>query len=123
MADGTLHRMEGLLVLLDGHWAAVHVLMDDRVARRGAGEGGTYAATTETIEFTHLWHVSAGLDVEGVPRDDLARLVRNEAAAARRERCRYHVDAEALSIAFPSGNRLRLSRTSAVPAHGRFTIR
>ncbi len=111
LADGPTHPVSGRIFFTDVDWAVIFFVTEDGQARRGSAEGGTYAASGQDLTFTHLWHISAGSAVEGLPESPLRmNLVTAEDAAT--EPSRFQISGDRLTVFFPSGNRMEFRRAS-----------
>jgi hypothetical protein len=111
LKDGTRHEMPGLLMFTKTDWTTLWLITTDGKPVRGAGEGGTYVVSADKLTLTHLFNVSGGEAVTGLPATPL-RLEVNAAGTAPTEPCTFTVDGARLVIHFPSGNQITFSRSS-----------
>jgi hypothetical protein len=111
LKDGTRHTMPGLIFFTKSDWSTLWLITVDGKPRRGAGEGGTYIVSGNKLTFTHLFNVSGGGAVAGLPESPL-RLELHEADSAPTEPCTVSVAGDRLVIHFPSGNQIRFTRSS-----------
>ena len=112
LADGTVHTVDGLIVFTERDWTVLFfVTGPDGQPRRGSGEGGSYTLSGDRLVFTHLYNLSAGDEMDGLPASDLRMIVRG-AAGAPEEACRVARDADHLTVFFPSGNAMTFRRSS-----------
>lgn len=111
LAGGPSHEVRGSIFFAERDWQVLFfVVGDDGVVRRGSGEGGTYAMTPEGLVFTHLFHLSAGDAMDGLPAADL-RMVARSPEGAPTEPTRLDVNGSSLTLHFPSGNRMTFERS------------
>ena len=81
LKDGTEHTVSGLIFFTERDWTVLFfVTTPDGQPRRGSGEGGTYTLSEDRLVFTHLYHLSAGEEMEGLPATD----ARSERESRRR---------------------------------------
>ena len=112
LAGGATHAVDGLILFTETDWTVLFfVLDDDGMARRGSGEGGTYALEGDRLTFRHRYNLSAGEEMEGLPASELRMQIRNAADEAV-EPCTIELSEERLTIHFPSGNRMMFWRSS-----------
>jgi hypothetical protein len=110
LRDGTELSVTGLIYFAEADWSVLFFVLDDEgEARRGSGEGGTYRLDGDRLEFTHLYHLSAGEAIASLPEAPLAMHVRTPSEASR-EPCRVEIDRATMTIFFPSGNQMRFRR-------------
>lgn len=112
MTDGTRHDVDGRIFFAGSDWSVLFFVMEDGAVRRGSAEGGTFEATGDSLVFTHLYHLSAGEAVAGLPESPL-RMDVVATSAAVREPCRFEIREDRLTIYFPSGNRMVFGKSSA----------
>jgi hypothetical protein len=105
LKDGTENRVTGLIFFTDRDWTVLFFVNDAQGApTRGAAEGGTYQLEGDRLVFTHLYHLSGG-------STPFAMSVKAP-GEAETEPCRIELSADALTIHFPSGNRMVFRRSS-----------
>ena len=108
LATGAVHDVRGRIVFGEQEWQVLYFVLDaDGEARRGSGEGGTYVVRGDTVIFTHLFHLSAGDSLAGLPASALRMQALEEGAE---EPTRAAVAAGLLTLLFPSGNRMTFQR-------------
>ena len=77
LKDGTEHTVSGRIFFTDRDWTVLFFVMSaDGKPQRGSGEGGTYTLSEDHLVFTHLYHLSAGEEMEGLPTTDLRMVTR-----------------------------------------------
>jgi hypothetical protein len=112
LKDGSEHVVTGLIFFTESDWTVLFFVKDaDGNVRRGSGEGGTYTLEGNDLTFTHFYNLSAGEALGSLPESPLHMSVR-EAAEAATEPCEIAVSGDALTIHFPSGNRMEFKRSS-----------
>ncbi len=110
LADGVSHDVDGTIVFAGSSWQVLFfVLDDDRVARRGSAEGGSFVLDGERLTFRHRYNLSAGEEMDGLEAADLRMQIRDAAGEAV-EPCTIELIDGRLTILFPSGNRMVFSR-------------
>ncbi len=77
--------------------------------RRGSGEGGSYALRDGRLVFTHLFNLSVGEEMRGLPAADL-RMVARAPEGAPLEPTDLGIQGDVLTLRFPSGNRMTFRR-------------
>lgn len=112
LKDGTRHNMPGLIFFTKKDWSTLWLITVDGKAQRGAGEGGTYTIAGDKLTFTHLYNVSGGKAVTGLPEQPLRLEVHDPATSAPIEPCTVEVTGDRLVIHFPSGNQILFMRSS-----------
>jgi hypothetical protein len=106
LEDGTVQEVTGLIFFTDRDWTVLFFTLDGRGGlTRGAGEGGTYTLEANRLVFTHLYHLSGG-------STPLKMSVKSP-GEAEVEPCRIELEGEALTIYFPSGNKMRFRKSSS----------
>ena len=113
LADGTRHTVHGRIFFTDSEWQVLFFVMEGDDPRRGSGEGGTYTLDGDRLVFTHLFNLSAGEAVAGLPESPLRMEVRHDDGPA--EPTRIEIERDRLVIHFPSGNSMEFRRTSGSP--------
>ncbi len=112
LKNGTELEVSGLIFFTQKDWSVLFFVKDEHgTVRRGSGEGGTYELEDDRLTFTHLFNLSAGEEVATLPPSPLRMSVRGAAEAAT-EPCVVDVVEDAMTIDFPSGNRMRFTRSS-----------
>jgi len=136
LASGPEHPLEGRIFFDDGEWQVVFFVLGvgseeaagggaadgaagggggaqtgegAAVVRRGSAEGGRYEVRGDTVVFRHLFHLSAGDSVAGLPASPL-RMEVTAAVEAAREPTRFVVEGDRLTLFFPSGNEIDFVR-------------
>lgn len=112
LADGTRHTVDGRIFFTDVDWTVLFFVTDDREPRRGSAEGGTYTASGRDLVFTHLYHLSVGEAMEGLPESPL-RLDLRPPGQGTEEPSTFDIAGDRLTLFFPSGNRMEFLRASA----------
>ena len=108
LATGAAHDVRGRIVFGEREWQVLYFVLDAAgEPRRGSGEGGTYEVRGDTVIFTHLFHLSAGDSLVGLPASAL-RMQALEVGAE--EPTRAAVEDGWLTLFFPSGNRMTFRR-------------
>ena len=108
LATGAVHDVRGRIVFGEQEWQVLFFVVDaDGNARRGSGEGGRYVMRGDTVIFTHLFHLSAGDSLAGLPASALRMQTLEEGAE---EPTRVKVEDGRLTLFFPSGNRMTFQR-------------
>ncbi|MBI4553598.1 MAG: hypothetical protein HY710_15140 [Candidatus Latescibacteria bacterium] len=111
LKDGTRHTVTGFIFFTQKDWTVLFFVKDDTGPQRGSGEGGTYTLQGNRLVFTHLYNLSGGKEVKGIPASPLSMAVR-EPAGAPTEACTIDLNGDQLTIRFPSGNTMTFRRSS-----------
>ena len=112
LKDGSELDVEGLIFFSQKDWSVLFFVKDEHGAvRRGSGEGGTYELEANELTFTHFYNLSAGDPVASLPSSPLRMSVKDAAEAAT-EPCVVDVGETSMTIHFPSGNRMKFTRSS-----------
>ena len=112
MKDGTAYELAGYIFFTDKDWTVLMFVKDDAgEVRRGSGEGGTYTLEGDALTFSHLYNLSTG-EAMGSLEEAALRMVVREAADGVAEPCTIELEGDALTIHFPSGNRIDFRRSS-----------
>ncbi len=113
LKDGTQHRVRGRIFFTASDWTVLFFVLDaDGKPKRGSAEGGTYTLSGNRLVFTHLFNLSSGAAMTGLPEAPV-RLDVREPASAPTEPCTIELTAAtALTIHFPSGNAMTFRRSS-----------
>jgi hypothetical protein len=110
LAGGAEHEVRGRIFFAERDWQVLFFVMDEEgAARRGSAEGGGYTLDGEQLVFTHEFNLSGGDAMEGLPAADFSMTVRDEEGAAL-EPTTIGLDGDALTLHFPSGNRMTFLR-------------
>ena len=110
LAGGGEHEVAGRIFFAERDWQVLFFVMDGNgEARRGSGEGGTYTLTGDQLVFSHLFNLSVGEEMVGLPAAEL-RLVSRRPDEAPLEPTDIRIEGDILSLFFPSGNRMTFRR-------------
>ena len=110
LAGGAEYPVQGQIFFVDDRWQVLFFVMDETgTARRGSGEGGTYERTADGVVFRHLFNLSVGDAMPGLP-DAPLRMVSRGPEDAPLEPTRVDVEGDVLTLFFPSGNRMTFRR-------------
>jgi hypothetical protein len=113
LKSGQHYPAKGLIVFTRSEWLVLFfVTPDGKTPRRGSAEGGSYTLTERALVFTHLYNLSSGQAIEGLPESPL-RMEVHDAAGAPTEPSRVELSADRMTIHFPSGNSLIFRRGSS----------
>ena len=113
LKDGTRHPVRGLIVFTDRDWIVLFLVVPDgRTPKRGSGEAGTYTLTGNRLVFSHLYNLSGGDAVSGLPADPFEMNLHDDASAPT-EACTVEQTGRQLTIRFPSGNTMTFARTAS----------
>lgn len=119
LQDGPRHSVRGRIFFTDSEWLVLFFVMEGDEPRRGSGEGGGYTLEGDRLVFTHLFHLSAGQEMGGLPESPLRMEARRSEGPA--EPTRVEVAGDRMTLYFPSGNSMefrRSSRSGATPSGG-----
>ena len=106
LADGPTHPVAGRIFFDERDWQVLFFVLDaDGTVHRGSGEGGGYVLRGDSLVLTHLFNLSVGDALEGLPESELRMTVHGEANAPE-EPTRVDRAGELLTLFFPSGNRM-----------------
>ncbi len=109
LASGVTHPVRGRIFFSETDWTVLFFVVDATgAARRGSGEGGTYELDGDRLVFTHLYHLSEGTAMEGLPAAELTMTAR--AGEGPEEPSTIGLDGDQLVIHFPSGNAMTFRR-------------
>ena len=111
LASGPVHPVRGRIVFTRDEWLVLFFVMERNEPRRGSGEGGRYTLDGDRLIFEHLFHLSAGEEMEGLPASPLELTAREGDGPL--EPTRVERDGDRLTLHFPSGNAMRFRRSSA----------
>ncbi|MDA0329782.1 MAG: hypothetical protein O2958_12340 [Gemmatimonadetes bacterium] len=110
MAGGGEHEVQGRIFFTARDWQVLFfVIGADGTARRGSAEGGTYTLDGEQLVFTHLFNLSVGEEMRGLPAAAL-RMTSRSPEGAPLEPTEIDVEGDVLTFHFPSGNRMIFRR-------------
>lgn len=110
MAEGNEHAVRGRIIFTESEWQVLFFVVDqDGVVRRGSAEGGTYTLEGDALVFTHLFNLSAGEEMAGLPAAEL-RMVARDPEDAPTEPTDVELSDDVLTLHFPSGNRMTFRR-------------
>jgi hypothetical protein len=110
LRDGPTHRVSGRIFFSGNEWTVLFFVLDSSGSpKRGSAEGGTFTLLGTDLVFSHLFHLSVGDEMEGLPASPL-RLETHRAAEAPAEPSTISLTGNELTIFFPSGNRLEFNR-------------
>jgi hypothetical protein len=112
LKDGSEYALSGLIFFTEKDWAVLMFVKDgEGNVRRGSGEGGTYQVDGDALTFTHFYNLSRGEKFGSFDEAPLRMTVREEADGVA-EPCRIEMSGDAMTIHFPSGNRIEFTRSS-----------
>jgi hypothetical protein len=110
LADGPTHPVAGRIFFDEHDWQVLFFVLDSAGAvHRGSGEGGGYELRGDSLVLTHLFNLSAGDAMGGLPESELRMNVHGEADAPE-EPTRVERTGELLTLFFPSGNHMTFRR-------------
>jgi len=116
LKDGTRHAVQGSIVFTDRDWSVLFLVAPDgRTPLRGSAEAGTYRLTGNRLVFSHLYNLSGGGAVQGIPESPFEMNL-HAAAEAPSEPCTVERTGSRLTIRFPSGNAMEFERAAASAA-------
>jgi len=111
LADGSQHPVSGQIIFTDSDWTVLYFVTQDGQAQRASGEGGSYQLESAgRLVFHHLFNLSFGKDLPGLPASPLRMQIQGDAGIA--EPCRYELSQDQLRLFFPSGNTMSFRRSS-----------
>lgn len=113
LEDGPRHAVRGRIFFTDSEWLVLFFVMEDDHPRRGSGEGGRYTLEGDRLVFTHLFHLSAGEEMSGLPESPLRMEARADEGPA--EPTRVEMAGDRMVLYFPSGNSMEFRRSSGGP--------
>jgi len=106
MASGPTHEVQGRIFFAERDWQVLFFVVDeDGEVRRGSGEGGSYELRDGQVVFTHLFNLSVGDEMVGLPASEL-RMVSRDPQGAPTEPTDLRIEEDVLTLHFPSGNRM-----------------
>jgi hypothetical protein len=112
LKTGQTHTVQGLIFFTERDWTVLFfVVPPGQAPQRGSAEGGTYTIENDRLVFTHLYNLSTGKALDGLPESPLRMEVR-DAAKAPREPTRVEVAGGRLTLHFPSGNQMVFARSA-----------
>ena len=113
LKDGTRHPVRGQIIFTDREWNVVFLVAPDRrTPRRGSGEAGTYTLEGNRLVFSHLYNLSGGEAVKGIPAGPFEMNL-HDTTDAPTEACTVERRGSRMTIRFPSGNAMELARKAA----------
>jgi len=111
MDAGDVHDVRGRIVFTERDWQVLFFVVDEAgELRRGSGEGGSYELQDGQVVFTHLFNLSVGEEMPGLPASGLRMIARGSDDDAPLEPTDLRVEGEVLTLHFPSGNRMTFRR-------------
>lgn len=111
LAEGDRHPVRGRIIFTSDEWQVLFFVMDDDEPRRGSGEGGRYTLDDGRLTFEHLFHLSAGEEMSGLPASPLTLTAR--AGDGPLEPTDVEIEGDRLTLRFPSGNAMTFTRSSS----------
>ncbi|MDP6606312.1 MAG: hypothetical protein QF664_08670 [Dehalococcoidia bacterium] len=112
MAAGAEHPAEGRIFFTESDWQVLFFTLDEEgVVKRASAEGGTYTLEGDALTFRHLHNLSVGDAIEGREATPLRRIYWSPEEGPV-EPTHAYVDGDRMTLAFPGGNRLLLTRSS-----------
>jgi len=112
LKGGQRYPAKGLIVFTRSEWLVLFfVTPDGKTPQRGSAEGGSYTLSESALVFSHLYNLSSGQAIEGLPESPL-RMELHDAAGAPTEPSRVELSGDRMTIHFPSGNSLVFRRAS-----------
>ena len=110
LKEGGMPRVRGTIVFGKHDWVVLFFVVDaEGRPLRASGEGGTYVLEGDRLVFTHMYLMASG----GEPVDGLSKNPpKMKLDGRQKEECRIELMGKKLTIFFPSGNLLRLARSS-----------
>lgn len=110
LAGGETLDVRGRIVFGEDEWQVLYFVVDSAgAALRGSGEGGPYGLRGDTVVFRHGFLLQAGDSLPGLGATPLRMEVTPPGETAR-EPTRFEIDGDALTLFFPSGNRMTFRR-------------
>ncbi|MDH3732495.1 MAG: hypothetical protein OEU54_03135 [Gemmatimonadota bacterium] len=110
LSGGATHAVRGQIHFTQTDWLVLFFVMDGAEPARGSAEGGRYTLQGDLLTFEHLHHLSVGRELAGLAASPLRMETSAEGA---KEPTRIELDADSLTLLFPSGNRMTFVRSSA----------
>ncbi len=115
LRDGPAHRVSGRIFFSGNEWTVLFFVLDPNGnPRRGSGEGGTFTLRGNDLVLSHLFHLSAGDEMNGLPASPL-RLETHSAAEAQTEPSTIALNRNRLTVFFPSGNSMEFLKVGSMP--------
>jgi hypothetical protein len=112
LKTGERHVVTGLIVFTATEWGVTFfVTPDGQAPQRASAEGGTYTLDGTKLVLTHLYNFSTGGALPGLPASPMQMTVHGGTAPSL-EQVTVSIDAERLTLAFPSGNTMVFRRSS-----------
>ena len=111
LKNGTQHSVKGLIFFSERDWVVLFFIATGGQPQRGDAEGGTYTLKGKKLVLRHLYQLSGGKILPGVPGNPPHMEV-NGAATAPIEPCTVELKRDQLTIYFPSGNLMTFRRSA-----------
>jgi hypothetical protein len=112
LKSGQRYPAKGLIVFTRSEWLVLFfVTPDGTTPQRGSAEGGSYTLTSDALVFTHLYNLSSGQALAGLPESPL-RMELHDTGDAPIEASRVEFAGDRMTIRFPSGNSFIFRRSS-----------
>ena len=100
----------GRIFFAERDWQVLFFVIDEGgEVRRGSAEGGTYTLDGDQLVFSHLFNLSVGDEMVGLPAAEL-RMISRSPEGAPLEPTDIRIDGDLLTLFFPSGNRMTFRR-------------
>ena len=110
IAERGEHDVQGRIFFAERDWQVLFFVIDEGgEVRRGSAEGGTYTLDGDQLVFSHLFNLSVGDEMVGLPAAEL-RMVSRSPEGAPLEPTDIRIDGDLLTLFFPSGNRMTFRR-------------
>lgn len=112
LEDGPDHGLTGRLILGRERWLAAYFVVDSTgVARRAAGEHGTWSASGDTLHLTVDDRVTYGEPLPGLPSTPFGAVV----SVAEEAAVPFERSGDGLRLLFPGWGRIVFERPDAAP--------
>jgi len=112
LKTGERHLVQGLIVFTASEWSVTFfVTPEGQAPQRASAEGGTYTRNGTSLVLKHFYNFSNGSALPGLPASPMRMTVQGRTAPAL-EPVTASVDADRLTLAFPSGNTMSFRRSS-----------
>ena len=107
--SGPTYEVRGRIFFSETDWTVLFFVVDgEGEVRRGSAEGGTYTLVGSDLVFTHLYNLSQGTELQGLPAAPLQMTARDGLGPT--EPSTISIEGDRLEIHFPSGNAMRFAR-------------
>ena len=103
--DGPVLQVDGRLTFTDTEWTVLYFILQDGVPKQASGEAGTYQLDGDELVFLHRYYLAG--QTEEPPKIKV-----RPSGEEYREECRISLDGDRLTVFFPSGNSMKLVRSS-----------